>query len=63
MDKKSIFISDTQSILTNSDSDEPFDIRSYMNYDIIQQLLLKNPTEMALLEITCIMINNNIKKR
>lgn len=62
--KNSQRLFDSQSsILSSINSDEPFDIRNYMNYDIIQKLLVQNPTELALLEITCIMINNNIIKK
>jgi len=53
---------DNSSLLTNI-RDKEFDIRKYMKYDIIRQLLIQNPTELALLEITCIMINNNIIKK
>ena len=52
---------ENSSLLTNI-RDKEFDIRKYMKYDIICQLLIQNPTELALLEITCIMINNNIIK-
>ena len=51
------------SSLTNSDTNENFDIRNYMNYDLIRKVLLKFPTELALFEITCILINNNIKSK
>jgi hypothetical protein len=51
------------SIDTNINIDSTFDVRDYMNYDRIKLILLGNPTEMALLEITCILINNNIKKK
>ena len=53
---------ENSSLLTNI-RDKEFDIREYMKYDIIRQLLIQNPTELALLEITCIMINNNIIKK
>jgi hypothetical protein len=53
---------ENSSLLTNI-RDKEFDIRKYMKYDIICQLLIQNPTELALLEITCIMINNNIIKK
>jgi|TARA_B110000967_G_C18544966_1_gene392506 hypothetical protein len=53
---------ENSSLLTNI-RDKEFDIRKYMKYDIIRQLLIQNPTELALLEITCIMINNNIIKK
>jgi hypothetical protein len=63
MEKYRLIVSDNSSILSNMSSGEPFDIRNYMNYDIIRKLLVENPTELALLEITCIMINNNIIKK
>jgi len=63
MEKYRLIDSDNSSILSNISSEEPFDIRNYMNYDIIRKLLVENPTELALLEITCIMINNNIIKK
>jgi hypothetical protein len=63
MEKYRLIVSDNSSILRNMSSGEPFDIRNYMNYDIIRKLLVENPTELALLEITCIMINNNIIKK
>ena len=62
-DRHTLISSNNSSILSTMSSDEYFDIRNYMNYDIIKQLLIQNPTELALLEITCIMINNNIKKK
>jgi hypothetical protein len=42
-----------------------FDIREYMNYPEIRKLLINNPIEMSLLEVTCILINNTVndKKR
>ena len=39
------------------------DIRNFMEYDQLCKLLINNPTEMALLEIVCILINNNINKK
>jgi|TARA_B110000967_G_C18810065_1_gene523093 hypothetical protein len=63
MEKYRLIDSDNSSILSNMSSEEPFDIRNYMNYDIIRKLLVENPTELALLEIACIMINNNIIKK
>jgi hypothetical protein len=63
MEKYRLIDSDNSSILSNISSEEPFDIRNYMNYDIIRKLLVENPTELALLEIACIMINNNIIKK
>ena len=46
---------ENSSLLTNI-RDKEFDIRKYMKYDIICQLLIQNPTELALLEITCIIL-------
>jgi len=63
MEKYRLIDSDNSSILSNISSEEPFDIRNYMNYDIIRKLLVENPTELALLEIACIMINNNFIKK
>lgn len=40
-----------------------FDIRDYMNYIEIQKKLINNPTELSLLELTCIIINNNINEK
>jgi hypothetical protein len=39
------------------------DIRDYMNYQEIKKLLINNPIEMSLLEVTCILINNNLEKK
>ena len=49
------------SSLTNSDKDQNFDIRNLMNYDLIRRSLISYPTELALFEITCILINEKIK--
>jgi len=49
------------SSLTNSDSNAEFDIRNFMNYDLIRRALLPHPTELCLFEVTCILINNNLK--
>ena len=49
------------SSLTNSDSNAAFDIRNLMNYDLIRRALLQHPTELCLFEVTCILINNNLK--
>ena len=50
------------SSLTNSDKDQNFDIRNLMNYDLIRRSLIQYPTELALFEITCILINDRIKE-
>jgi hypothetical protein len=50
------------SSLTDSDKDQNFDIRNLMNYDLIRRSLLQYPTELALFEITCILINGRIKE-
>jgi hypothetical protein len=57
MDNKNII----DSSLTNSDSNAQFDIRNLMNYDLIRRSLAKHPTELCLFEVTCILINNNLK--
>ena len=43
------------------DQDLDFDIRNLMNYDLIKKSLINNPTELCLFEVTCILINNNLK--
>jgi len=40
-----------------------FDIREYMNYQEIKEILLTSPIELSLLEVTCILINNNINEK
>jgi hypothetical protein len=40
-----------------------FDIRNYMDYIKIKKLLINDPTELALFEIVCILINNKINKK
>ena len=40
-----------------------FDIREYMNYKEIRKILLTSPIELSLLEVTCILINNNINEK
>ena len=62
MENGPLIDSDSSSLLSDIE-EEPFDIRNYMNFDTIRTLLIQNPTELALLEITCIMINNNIIKK
>ena len=47
------------SIDSNEES-SPFDIRNFMNYDMIQRMLVSHPTELSLFEITCILINTKI---
>lgn len=37
-----------------------FDIREHMDYDIIKKMLINLPTELALFEIICILINNKV---
>lgn len=49
------------SSMKNPDSNADFDIRKLMNYDLIKRSLIRYPTELALFEITCILINNNLK--
>ena len=39
------------------------DIREYMNYQEIRKILLTSPIELSLLEVTCILINNNINEK
>jgi len=34
-----------------------------MNYDMIQRMLVSNPTELSLFEITCILINTKINQK
>jgi hypothetical protein len=46
----------------NPDNAE-FDIRNLMNYDLIRRALLPHPTELCLFEVTCILINNNLKEK
>jgi len=43
------------------DQDLDFDIRILMNCDLIRRALLPHPTELCLFEVTCILINNNLK--
>ena len=50
-----------KSILTLSEEEE-FDIRKFMNYDLLKRLLLSYPTESSLLDISCILINNRIRE-
>lgn len=40
-----------------------FDIREYMNYQEIRKILINNPIELSLLEVTCILINNNMDEK
>ena len=40
-----------------------FDIREYMNYQEIKEILLTYPIELSLLEVTCILINNHINEK
>jgi len=61
MDRNKYFHSNSL-IVTNS-IHEKFDIRDYMNYDIIKKILIKHPTECALFEIVCILINNCINDK
>ena len=56
MEDKNVFTSD----MSINSTDTNFDIRNYMNYDIIKKVLINNPTELALFEIVCIIINNKL---
>jgi hypothetical protein len=49
------------SSLTISDNNAEFDIRNLMNYDLIKRSLIRYPTELALFEISCILINNSLQ--
>lgn len=40
-----------------------FDIRNYMNYDLICRMLIQHPTEASLFAITCILINEKINDK
>ena len=40
-----------------------FDIREYMNYQEIRKILINSPIELSLLEVTCILINNNMNEK
>tara|TARA_B110000902_G_scaffold190553_1_gene215771 strand:- start:800 stop:1021 length:222 start_codon:yes stop_codon:yes gene_type:complete len=57
MDNKNIIDSSPK----KSDNNADFDIRNLMNYDLIRRSLAKHPTELCLFEVTCILINNNLK--
>ena len=48
------------SVMSINSMDTNIDIRSYMKYDIIKKVLINNPTELALFEIVCIIINNKL---
>ena len=56
MEDKNVFTSD----MSINSTDTNIDIRNYMNYDIIKKVLINNPTELALFEIVCIIINNKL---
>ena len=56
MEDKNVFTSD----MSINSIDTNIDIRNYMNYDIIKKVLINNPTELALFEIVCIIINNKL---
>ena len=58
MEDKHVFTSD----MSINSMDTNIDIRNYMNYDIIKKVLINNPTELALFEIVCIIINNKLLK-
>ena len=40
-----------------------FDIRELMDYDSIKNILINQPTELCLFEISCILINNKINEQ
>jgi hypothetical protein len=40
-----------------------YDIRKYMEYERIRRSLIDYPTELALFEISCILINNKIQQK
>ena len=60
-DQKQRFYDSTTSIESNEES-SPFDIRNFMNYDMIKRMLVGHPTELSLFEITCILINTKINE-
>ena len=48
---------------TIDDFKKNIDIREYMDYKKIQELLINDPIEMSLLEIIFILINNNLNEK
>ena len=63
-DKKpqSNFYDSTTSVVSIEDTSK-FDIRNYMNYDLICRMLIQHPTEASLFAITCILINEKINDK
>ena len=64
MERPSQFFNSTDSVkslisLTNS---KEFDIRDFMNYDLIRGFLMQYPTELSLFEVSCILINNRVRE-
>ena len=56
------FFDSTTSVDSVEDSTK-FDIRNYMNYDMIKRMLISHPTELSLFEITCILVNTKINDK
>ena len=56
------FFDSTTSVDSVEDTSK-FDIRNYMNYDLICRMLIQHPTEASLFAITCILINEKINDK
>jgi hypothetical protein len=60
--KQPNFYDSTTSIVSTEENTK-FDIRNYMNYDLINRMLINHPTEASLFAITCILINEKINEK
>ena len=56
------FFDSTTSVDSVEDSTK-FDIRNYMNYDLICRMLIQHPTEASLFAVTCILINEKVNDK
>ena len=54
---------DSTTSITSEDDCSKFDIRNYMNYDLICRMLIQHPTEASLFAVTCILINEKINEK
>ncbi len=59
---KQNFFDSTTSVDSVEDTTK-FDIRNYMNYDLICRMLIQHPTEASLFAVTCILINEKINEK
>ena len=62
-EKEKISIYDSTTSIESTEDPMKFDIRNYMNYDLICRMLINHPTEASLFAVTCILINEKVNEK